>query len=252
MSTPLRILIVDDEALARAYLVEQLANVADVEVVGQAANGIEAIKLVEQLTPDLMLLDIQMPKLTGFDVLELLNDKAPAFIFITAYDEYAVKAFEVHAVDYLLKPVEGTRLSEAIEHARQRIGNRDAAKTPSAQVLAAAARPPGRSLERIVIRSEGQVRVLPIDSIDYIQAQDDYLCFVANKQKHRKQQTMSELESQLDPNRFVRVHRSFLLNIDRLAKLELYSKDSWLAVLKDGGQIPVSRAGYSRLKELMQ
>jgi two-component system, LytTR family, response regulator len=246
---PLRILIVDDETLARGYLLEQLASLADIEVVGQAANGIEAIKLAEQLTPDLMLLDIQMPKLTGFDVLELLADKAPAVIFVTAYDEYAVKAFEVHAVDYLLKPVEGPRLKAAIEHARQRL--QDRAARPAAHALAAAARPPGRKLERIVIRNEGQVQVLPIDNIDYIQAQDDYLCFVAGKQKHRKQQTMAELEAQLDGNRFVRVHRSFLLNIDRLAKLELYSKDSWLAILKDGAHLPVSRTGYARLKELI-
>ena len=248
----MRTLIVDDEALARAYLVEQLATVPGVEVVGQAANGVEAVKLVEQLTPDLVLLDIQMPKLTGFDVLDLLGDKAPAVIFVTAYDEYAVKAFEVHAVDYLLKPVEATRLAAAVEHARDRLQDKGARAHPSAQTLAAAARPPGRMMERIVIRNEGQVQVLPLDSIDYIQAQDDYLCFVVGKNKHRKQQTMSELEAQLDANRFVRVHRSFLLNIDRLAKLELYSKDSWLAVLKDGQQLPVSRAGYARIKELIK
>ena len=248
----MRILIVDDEALARAYLAEQLSHVPDVQVVGQAANGVEAVKLVEQLAPELVLLDIQMPKLTGFDVLDLLGEKAPAVIFVTAYDEFAVKAFEVHAVDYLLKPVEGARLAEAINHARERIAGAAPKPTASAQTLAAAARPPGKLLERIVIRNEGQVQVIPIDHIDYIQAQDDYLSFAVGKQKHRKQQTMSELESQLDPNRFVRVHRSFLINIDRLAKLELYSKDSWLAILKDGAQLPVSRAGYARLKELMQ
>jgi two-component system LytT family response regulator len=252
MIKTMRTLIVDDEALARAYLAEQLVGVPGIEVVGQAANGVEAIKLVEQLAPDLVLLDIQMPKLTGFDVLDLLGDKAPAVIFVTAYDEFAVKAFEVHAVDYLLKPVEATRLVAAIEHARERLQDKSARAQPSAQALAAAARPPGRMMERVVIRNEGQVQVLPLDTIDYIQAQDDYLCFVVGKNKHRKQQTMSELEAQLDANRFVRVHRSFLLNIDRLAKLELYSKDSWLAVLKDGQQLPVSRAGYARIKELIQ
>jgi two-component system LytT family response regulator len=251
MSDTLRILICDDELLARAYLVEQLGTVPNIEVIGQASNGIEAIKLVEQLNPDLMLLDIQMPKLTGFDVLDLLGDKAPAVIFITAYDEYAVKAFEVHAVDYLLKPVEAPRLAEAIGFARERIKNKGSQPPPSAQALAAAARPPGKTLERVVIRNEGQVQVLLIDNIDYIQAQDDYLSFSVGKNKYRKQQTMSELEAQLDPNRFVRVHRSFLLNIDRLSKLELYSKDSWLAVLKDGAQLPVSRTGYARLKELI-
>jgi two-component system, LytTR family, response regulator len=248
----MRILIVDDEALARSYLAEQLNAIGGVEIVGQAANGIEAIKLVEQLTPDVLMLDIQMPKLTGFDVLELLGDKAPVVIFCTAYDEYAVKAFEVHAVDYLLKPVDAARLKGALDRARETLANKASRQSVAPQTLAAAARPPGKMLDRIVIRSEGQVHVLPIDNIDYIQAQDDYLSFVSGKQKHRKQQTMSELEAQLDANRFVRVHRSFLLNIDRLAKLELYSKDSWLAVLKDGAHIPVSRTGYARLKELIQ
>lgn len=247
----MRILIVDDEALARAYLVEQLATVQDVEVVGQAANGFEAVKLVEQLQPELVLLDIQMPKLTGFDVLELLGDKAPAVIFVTAYDEFAVKAFEVHAVDYLLKPVEAARLAIAIGHAKERLDQKASKPAVSPQTLAATARPPGRMLERIVIRNEGQVQVLPIDTIDYIQAQDDYLVFSVGKNKHRKQQTMSDLETQLDANRFVRIHRSFLLNIDRLSKLELYTKDSWLAVLKDQTQLPVSRTGYAKLKELM-
>ena len=132
MVKPMRILIVDDEALARAYLLEQLGLVSDVEVVGQAANGVEAVKMIEQLTPDLVLLDIQMPKLTGFDVLELLGDKAPAVIFVTAYDEFAVKAFEVHAVDYLLKPVEATRLAAAVEHAREHLQDKTARARPAA------------------------------------------------------------------------------------------------------------------------
>jgi two-component system, LytTR family, response regulator len=245
----MRVLIIDDEALARAYLSEQLAAIADVQVVGTAANGFEAVKIAEELAPDLMLLDVQMPKLSGFEVLELLGVRAPAVIFVTAFDEFALRAFEVHAVDYLLKPVEPARLAAALERAAERV--RAHSPTPSPQALAAAARPPGRALERVLIREQGRVHVLPVERIDFVEAQDDYLCFVSGGKRHRKQQTMAEIEAQLDRARFVRIHRSFLLNIERLARIEPYAKDSWLAILSDGGKLPVSRTGYSRLKELM-
>jgi len=249
----MRILIVDDETLARAYLVEQLAVFPDVEIVGQAANGFEAVKLVDELSPDLVLLDIQMPKLSGFEVLELLAERAPAVVFVTAYDEFALRAFEVHAVDYLLKPVEPPRLKSALERADARLRNNSGAPSVAAQsqALLAAARPPGVKLDRVLIREESKVLVLPVERLDYIEAQDDYLWFNADGKRHRKQQTMSDLESQLDPARFVRIHRSYLLNIDRLSRLELYSKDSWLAILTSGAHLPVSRAGHARLKELI-
>jgi len=245
----MRVLIVDDEALARAYLSEQLAAIADVQVVGAAANGFEAVKMAEDLAPDLMLLDVQMPKLSGFEVLELLGVRAPAVIFVTAFDEFALRAFEVHAVDYLLKPVEPARLVAALERAAERV--RAHSPAPSPQELSAAARPPGRALERVLIREQGRVHVLPVERIDFVEAQDDYLCFVSGGKRHRKQQTMAEIEAQLDRARFVRIHRSFLLNIERLARIEPYAKDSWLAILGDGSKLPVSRTGYSRLKELM-
>lgn len=245
----MRVLIVDDEMLARSILAEHLAAVPDVEVVGQAANGFEAVKLIEELSPDLVFLDIQMPKLTGFEVLELLGDRAPAVVFTTAYDEFALRAFEVHAVDYLLKPVEPARLAAAVERAKERLRTR--APAPSAQQLAAAARPPGRTLERILIRHEGRVHVLPVEKIDFIEAQDDYLSFAAAGKRLRKQQTMAELEKQLDPTRFVRIHRSFILNVERLARIDLYGKDSWLAILSDGTKLPMSRTGHAKLKELI-
>jgi two-component system, LytTR family, response regulator len=245
----MRALIVDDESLARSFLTEQLSSLPNVSVIGEAANGFEAVKLVDELKPDVVLLDIQMPKLSGFEVLELLGERAPAIIFVTAFDEYALKAFQVHAVDYLLKPVTPERLAAAIERVSQRL----AASTPAAPVrdLIAASRPPGRSLERVVVRDEGRVHVLPVDRIDFIEAQDDYLEFVSAGKRRRKQQTLADLESQLDPARFVRIHRSFLLNIDRLARLELYAKDSWQAILTDGTRLPVSRSGYGRLKEFI-
>jgi two-component system LytT family response regulator len=245
-----RILIVDDEALARSFLSEQLAALPGTEVVGQAANGFDAVKLAEELTPDLMLLDVQMPKLSGFEVLELLGTRAPAVIFVTAHDEFALRAFEVHAVDYLLKPVEPTRLAAAVERAAERI--RSAAASPSPQKLAESARPPGQPLQRVVIRESERVHVLPVDRIDYIEAQDDYLSFVTGGKRLRKQQTLADLEKQLDPARFVRVHRSFILNLERLARIEPYAKDSWLVILSDGARIPMSRTGYLRLREIMR
>lgn len=245
----MRILIVDDESLARAFLKEQLAGMAGMQIVGEAANGFEAVKLAEDLSPEVMLLDVQMPKLSGFEVMELLGARAPAVIFITAFDEFALRAFEVHAVDYLLKPVEPARLIAALERAAERV--RTQTPAASAQKLSAAARLPGRTLERVLIRDQGRVHVLPVERIDFVEAQDDYLCFVSGGKRQRKQQTMADIEAQLDRARFVRIHRSFLLNIDRLARIEPYAKDSWLAILTDGSKLPVSRTGYTRLKELM-
>jgi len=245
----MRILVVDDEALARAYLKEQLTALPGLEVVGEAANGYEAVKLAEELTPDVILLDVQMPKLSGFEVLELLGGRAPAVIFVTAFDEFALRAFEVHAVDYLLKPVEPARLTAALERASERFRTNTAGPPP--RELAAAARPPGRPLERVLIREAGRVHVVPATHIDFVEAQDDYLSFASGGKRHRKQQTMADIEAQLDRARFVRIHRSFLLNIERLARIEPYAKDSWLAILTDGTKLPVSRTGYSRLKELI-
>lgn len=246
---PVRVLIVDDETLARAILAEHLVKIPDIEIVGQAANGFEAVKQTEELNPDLIFLDIQMPKLSGFEVLELLAERAPAVIFTTAFDEYALRAFDVHAVDYLLKPVEPPRLAAAIERAAERLRNRT--PPPSAHDLAIAARPPGRALERVLIRHEGRVHVLPVERIDFVEAQDDYLSFASGGKRFRKQQTMAEIETQLDATRFVRIHRSFILNIERLSRIDLYGKDSWLAILADGTKLPMSRTGHAKLKELI-
>jgi two-component system, LytTR family, response regulator len=248
----MRILIVDDEALARSYLIEQLAGIQDVEVAGQAANGFDAVKMAEEVPCDLMLLDVQMPRLSGLEVVELLGERAPAVIFVTAHDEFAVQAFRIHAVDYLLKPVEPERLQQALQRARERlqaptVGNR-------AQVnaqLAVAARPPGQWLERVVVREGTRVHVVGTHSIDFIEAQDDYLVIATGVQRLRKQQTLAQLEAQLDPSRFVRIHRSFLLNVERIARIEPYAKDSWQIFLKDGSHLPMSRSGYQRLREVL-
>jgi two-component system LytT family response regulator len=244
-----RTLVVDDETLARSLMIEHLNKISGIEVIGQASNGFEAVKLAEELNPDVIFLDIQMPKLSGFEVLELLGERAPAVVFCTAFDEFALRAFEVHAVDYLLKPVEPPRLVAAVERVRERLANRTPA--PSAQALSVAARPPGKTLERVLIRHEGRVHVLPMDRIDFVEAQDDYLEFASGGKRYRKQQTMSDLESQVDPTRFVRIHRSFIMNIERLSRIDLYGKDSWLAILADGSKLPMSRTGHAKLKALI-
>jgi two-component system LytT family response regulator len=245
----LRAVIVDDEAPARALLREYLAAHADIEIAAECTNGFEAVKVIGETAPDLVFLDVQMPKLDGFEVLELL-EQPPAVVFVTAYDEYALKAFEVHAVDYVLKPVGRERLDEALRQARARLGAAIPAPAPSPAALAAAARPPGQFVERLLVRDGANVHVIPVERVDWIEAQDDYVAIHAGGKSHLKPQTLAELAAGLDPARFVRIHRSYVLNLERLARLERYAKDSHVAVLADGKQLPVSRAGYARLKEL--
>ena len=250
MSEPntIKAVIVDDEPLARQLLREYLSVHHDVVVVAECENGFDAIKAVAEQAPDLMFLDIQMPKLDGFEVLELI-DRDLTVIFVTAYDQHALRAFEVHAADYLLKPYGPERLADALDHARTRIGKPAAV---SAARLAAEARPDRKPAERVLVRDQAKVHVLGVDRVDFIEAQDDYVCIHAEGQRYLKSQTLGELEESLDPRRFVRIHRSYLLNIDRLQRLEPYSKDSRMAILKDGRELPVSRAGYARLRELME
>lgn len=244
---PLRVVIVDDEALARAILREFLGAHQEIEIVAECANGFEAVKAVSEHRPHLLFLDIQMPKLNGFEVLELI-DAGPAVIFTTAYDQYALRAFEVHAVDYLLKPFTAERLAQALELARQRLQR---GEPESLAELVEDVRRRNKPLERILIRDGTKVHVIPAEKIDYIEAQDDYVCFKSVGKEHLKQDTLANLEVLLDPGRFIRIHRSYILNIERLARLELYAKDSRVAILIDGTQLPVSRAGYARLKPLL-
>jgi two-component system LytT family response regulator len=248
--TTLRVAIVDDEELARGVLRELLRGEPGVEVVAECANGFEAVKAVSEVKPDLLLLDVQMPKLTGFEVVELVG-REQAVIFVTAYDQYALRAFEVHAVDYLLKPFERPRLLEALARARERLAARG--KEPaSSGALAAAAESRPRPLDRVLVRDGAKVHIVPVGRIDYVQAQDDYISIHAEGRGLLKEQTLAELEASLDSQRFVRIHRSYLLNIDRLSRVEPTSKDARVAILKDGTQLPVSRTGYQRLEDLLR
>jgi two-component system LytT family response regulator len=253
----LRVIIVDDEPLARAVVREYLGAHPGVAIVAECGNGFDAVKAVTELAPDLMFLDVQMPKLDGFEVLELLGRAVPV-IFTTAYDQYALRAFDVHAVDYLLKPFSEERLAEALSRARGRIAGREGAEGAEGDdgaldvsALVASARPRQGPLERVLIRDGAQVHVLPVERIDYVEAQDDYVSFLAEGRAFLKDQTMAAVEAALDPARFVRIHRSYLLNIERIARVELYAKDSRIAILRDGRKLPVSRAGYARLAKLL-
>jgi two-component system LytT family response regulator len=241
-----RTLVVDDEELARQVLRELLGAHSDIEVVAECRNGLEAVKAVAEYKPDLLFLDVQMPKLTGFDVLELIGPEVPV-IFVTAYDEYAMKAFEVHAVDYLLKPVGKARLAAAL----QRVKSRHAEKPPAAAELAAAARPAGQYAERLVVKDGTRVTLIPVEKLDYLEAQDDYVALASEGKKHLKQQTIASLEAALDPKLFVRIHRSYVVNLERVTRIEPYGKDSRVAILSNGAKLPVSRAGYARLQALL-
>ena len=243
----LRVIVVDDEPLARAVVREYLGAHPGVEVVAECANGFEAVKAVSELAPDLMFLDVQMPKLSGFEVLELIGRSVPV-VFTTAYDKYALSAFDVHAIDYLLKPFSAERFAEALTRARERLAAREALPV---EALVADDRAKHSPLERVLIRDGSRVHVLPVDAIDYVEAQDDYVAFHSEGKSYLKDQTLAAVENLLDAGRFVRIHRSYLLNIDRIGRVELYAKDSRIAILRDGTKLPVSRAGYARLAKLL-
>lgn len=245
--TPLTAMIVDDEDLARAYLRELLSRHPDIEVIAECSNGFDAVKEISARRPDLLFLDIQMPKLDGFEVLDLI-EPCVAVVFVTAYDSYALRAFEVHAVDYLLKPFNEKRFEEALARARKRVG---ADTAPPAAELAAAARPAAEYLQRVVARDGANIHIIPVEKLDYIEAQEDYVLLKTGGKGILKRQTISSLEAALDPEQFVRIHRSLLVNIERLARIEPFKKDSKVVVLRDGTQLPVSRAGLERLKTLL-
>jgi two-component system, LytTR family, response regulator len=240
------VLIVDDEEPARLLLDELLSAEPGVRVLARCANGFEAVKSAAELRPDVVFLDIEMPKLSGFEVLELI-DSGIAVVFVTAYDQYALRAFEVHAVDYVLKPFRTERLREALARAKERVGRPrlDAAE------LSKSARPPGQYLERVAVRDGTRVHVVPVERLDYAEAQDDYVALKSEGKSYLKQQTLGSLEASLDPSRFIRVHRSYVVRIDVVRSLELYAKNSRVAVLQDGTRIPVSREGHARLKEML-
>ena len=215
-----------------------LAAHPEIEIVAECANGFEAVKAIAETAPDLVFLDVQMPKLDGFEVLELIKTRAPAVIVVTAYDQYAIRAFDAHAVDYLLKPFSTERFELALERAKARLGGR---KPPA----------PEERPQRLAVRDGTRVHVIPLEKLDYAEAQDDYVALHSGGKSYLKQQTIGSLESLLDPARFVRIHRSAIVNLERVARIEPYAKESRVAILSDGTRLPVSRSGYARLLEAM-
>ncbi|MES2901688.1 MAG: LytTR family transcriptional regulator DNA-binding domain-containing protein [Pseudomonadota bacterium] len=244
----MRVMIVDDEDLARALVREFLGRHADVDIVAECANGFDAVKAITELEPDLVFLDIQMPKLNGFEVVELAGRKA-RYVFVTAYDQYALKAFEVHAVDYLLKPFSQQRFDEALAHARASVSV-PGVQQPGMEAVVSDAAMRSKPLGRVLIRDGAKVHVIGADKIDYIEAQDDYVQICSEGRHYLKNQRLSDLESQLDGQVFVRVHRSYLLNIGCISRIE-QGKDSHTAVLNSGQRIPISRSGYQKVRNLI-
>ncbi len=237
-------MIVDDEELARGFLRELLLPHPEVQVVAECGNGFEAVKAAAEFHPDLIFLDVQMPKLDGFEVLELI-DPGPVIVFVTAFDQYAMKAFEAQAVDYLLKPFGAERFERALERAKLRLGER---RLP---VDLISAMPAAERPQRIVIRDGSRVHVVPLDKLDYVEAQGDYVAIHTAGKSYLKQQPIASLEAALDASRFVRIHRSAIVNLERIARIEPYGKESRIVILSGGERLPVSRAGYARLLEAM-
>lgn len=236
-------MIVDDEPLARKAMSLALGKFPEIEVIGECADGFEAVKMINREKPEVVFLDIQMPKLDGFDVLELLDDP-PFIVFVTAYNEYALKAFESHALDYILKPLKIERLKKTLERVEKRL--REEKRQPVGQLLDQH-QEHNKPLERILVRDRNCIHILPVVNITHIEAQDDYVALYTKESSYLKKETLSGLEKRLDSRQFVRIHRSYLINIDYLSKIEPYAKDSKIAVLKNGKTLPVSRSGYQRL-----
>ncbi|MBN2717365.1 MAG: response regulator transcription factor [Deltaproteobacteria bacterium] len=240
-------IVVDDEMLARQYLQEMLQAHPNVNVVAECKNGFEAVKAVAEHSPDLIFLDIQMPKLDGFEVLELIERQDIAVVFATAYDQYALKAFDSHAVDYLLKPYSKERLAKAIEKVSRNIG----APLPEMNELRTPDGGAPEYLNRIVVKDGTRIEVIPIDKVDFILAEDDYVNIHYDGHSILKHQTLSSLAESLDVDRFVRIHRSSIVNIDRVERIELLARDKYIAILKDRTELRISRSGHRRLRDVI-
>jgi two-component system LytT family response regulator len=245
----IRTVIVDDEELARGLVREFLSEEDDIEIVRECANGFEAVKAISESKPDLLFLDVQMPKLDGFEVLELAG--APVeVIFVTAYDQFAMKAFDAAAVDYLLKPFSLERFRAALDRARGRLReNQRTVVDPAA--LKTASRKPDEFAQRIVVKDGSRVHVIPVDKLDFAEVQDDYVGLRSAGRTYLKQQSMASLEASLDPGRFLRIHRAYLVNIEKITKIDQDMAGARVAVLADGSEVPVSRSGYARFRELI-
>jgi len=243
----IRTLIVDDEAPAREIIKHYLKELEHIEVIGECADGFNALKTISAIKPDLVFLDIQMPRLTGIEMLEVMTEK-PEIIFTTAYDQFAIRAFELNAVDYLLKPFPKRRFIDAVKKASDKILSGNGNKEPANQLLAK--KPETASpVSRVVVRKGNGISLIPVEQIKYVEAQDDYVMIYHSAGKAMKQETMKFYEDNLPKADFTRLHRSYIVRIEEIKRIEPYGKDTHVAILQGGERIPVSRAGYKHLKE---
>lgn len=245
----IKVLIIDDEQLARDLLKNYLSRDPRLEIAGECSNGFEGVLTIQELKPDLVFLDIQMPKITGFEMLELLTDP-PVIIFSTAYEEFAIRAFEANAVDYLLKPYPLERVQTAVEKALKQIqagtGNKDELEN-----LSHAHEENSGLLSRIVVKSGSKIRIIPVETIDYLESEDDFVMIYCKEGHFLKQKTMKYFENHLDPKKFIRIHRSCLVNASQIAEIQQYGKESWILLTKQGAKLKISKSGYVALKEFL-
>ena len=248
MSDKIRTVIIEDEMLARNLLRGYLAGHDQVEVIAECENGFDGLKVINEQKPDLVFLDVQMPKLTGFEMLELLDFK-PEIIFTTAYNQYAIKAFEQHAVDYLLKPFPKDRLLLAVDRAIEKINGSQQEETPIDKLTE---KPEGEFIERVVVKDKSKIHIIPSEHIRYIESLDDYVMIFTKEKRFVKQKTMRYFEDNLNPKEFVRIHRSFIVKVDEIAEIQQYEKESHIVILKnDHAKLKVSKTGYKKLKSIL-
>ena len=244
----IKAIIIDDEPLARLVVQEYLQNYPQITIAHVCNDGFEGVKAINQYHPDLIFLDVQMPKITGFEMLELIENP-PAVIFATAFDEYAIKAFETHAIDYLLKPFSKERFDKAMEKWLAQTGFQQQ-KTATEALLQSAGELPGQS-ERIVVKIGGKIKIIPVPELHYLEAADDYVKLYTKEGSFLKNKTMGFFEQTLNPRQFVRTHRSYIINVHEITRIEPYEKESHLAILKSATKIPVSKAGYVKLRAVL-
>ena len=242
-----KVIIIDDEPLARSIVVEYLQNFPDLTVAQVCSNGFEGVKAIQQYKPDLIILDIQMPKINGFEMLELIENP-PAVIFATAFDEYAIKAFEAHAVDYLLKPFTQERFEKDIKKWKDQTNSSSEKNTKELLDEVSLTAPQS---QRIVIKDGSKIKIIPIQDVHYLEAADDFVKVFTKEGYFLKNKTMSHFEQVLDPDQFVRSHRSYIVNIQQITRIDPYEKDSHVAILRSGAKVPVSRTGYPKLRSIL-
>ena len=247
MNEKINLLIVEDEELARELLKSYLKGQPGIQVIGECENGFEGVQMINSLKPDLVLLDIQMPKITGFEMLQLLDHK-PEIIFTTAYDQFALKAFEYNATDYLLKPFTRERLLTAIEKVAQRIANKE---SPAEKLERLSEFQTGEFLDRVVVKDRHKISIIMAEQIRYIESLDDYVFIYTDTGRHMKQKTMKYFETNLSPKDFIRIHRSYIVNVTQIAEIQQYEKDSYVVLLQDRTKLKVSKSGYKNLREVL-